>query len=331
MLAGTVTGEWLSPAEGRRMSPPSRLAVVASRMALADAGWPARRAADEGTAVVLGTAFGPSSFSEALIRQILDPGPEAASPFLFTESVANAPAAQVAIAAGCRGPNLTVCQREASALLAAVRGAGLVAGGKAPAALAGSVDEVSPLLHALLDRFGALSRGDRGDEVARPFDRGRDGLLAAEGATVLAIERQDRAAARGMRVLARILGGGGAFDPTAPVTGYGEGAESLAQSLGGLLERLGVPLERVDLVVSGASGSRGGDRLEAQVLKALWKDLPLPPVLAPKGVTGEYGGGFLAAAVLAAAGAASGPTAGFAVPDPALGLVPHDGRPLPRP
>lgn len=167
--------------------------------------------------------------------------------------------------------------------------------------------------------------------MARPFDRLRDGSLLAEGATVLVIEPEERAAARGVRPLARILGGGGAFDPTAPPTGFGSGAAGLAQRLGRLLERLGVPLSRIDLVVSGASGSRGGDRLEAQVLRALWKDLPLPPVLAPKGVTGEYGGGFLAAAVLAAAGAAFGPTAGFGEPDPELGIVPHDGRPLPAP
>ena len=67
------------------------------------------------------------------------------------------------------------------------------------------------------------------------------------------------------------------------------------------------------------------------MLRAAWEDRPLPPVLAPKAVVGEYGGGFLAAAVLAAAGAPFGPTAGFAEPDPALGLTPHDGSPLPPP
>jgi hypothetical protein len=53
--------------------------------------------------------------------------------------------------------------------------------------------------------------------------------------------------------------------------------------------------------------------------------------VAPKAVTGEYGGGFLAAAVLAAAGAACGPTPGFEEPDPELGVVPHDGSPLAAP
>ncbi|HKH49832.1 MAG TPA: hypothetical protein VKM72_34700, partial [Thermoanaerobaculia bacterium] len=46
---------------------------------------------------------------------------------------------------------------------------------------------------------------------------------------------------------------------------------------------------------------------------------------------GEYAGVFLAAAVLAAGGAPFGPTPGFAEPDPALGIVPHDGSPLSPP
>ena len=87
----------------------------------------------------------------------------------------------------------------------------------------------------------------------------------------------------------------------------------------------------MDLIVSGASGSRAGDRLEAQVLRAAWGDAPLPPVVVPKAVTGEYGGGHLGAAVLAAAGSPLGPTPGFVEIDPELGIVPHDGSPLPPP
>ena len=56
-----------------------------------------------------------------------------------------------------------------------------------------------------------------------------------------------------------------------------------------------------------------------------------PVVLAPKAVTGEYAGGQLAAAVLAAAGDAAWPTAGFGEADPELAVVPHDGSPLPAP
>jgi 3-oxoacyl-[acyl-carrier-protein] synthase II len=331
---------WLPAAEARRMSQQSRLAVAAARMAVAESGLPAARLAGPGTAVVMATAFGPSSVCDALLRQILLEGPESASPYLFTESVANAPAAQVAIALGARGANLTLCQREAGALLAVARGAAEVAAGRAERALVGAVDEISPLLHALLDRFGALARPEQAAaaEVARPFDRRRNGVLAADGATVLLLEREEAAERGGRQPLARVRGWGSAFDPAAPPTGWSSGGGGLlGRALRRMLVRAGAAPGSagvVDRVVSGAAGSRAGDRLEALVLRAAWGEAQLPPVLAPKAVTGEYGGGFLATVVLAAAGlpgAASGPAAGFAEPDPELGVSPHDGSPLPPP
>ena len=139
--------------------------------------------------MVIATAFGPSTNTEALLKQILFEGPEAASPSLFMESVANAPAAQIAIALQARGASLTVCQREAGPLLALGTGAAEIAAGRAGRVLAGAVDEMTPLLHALLDRFGALARaGADGEELARPFDRRRNGFLAGEGATVAVLE-----------------------------------------------------------------------------------------------------------------------------------------------
>jgi 3-oxoacyl-[acyl-carrier-protein] synthase II len=186
---------------------------------------------------------------------------------------------------------------------------------------------MTPLLHAILDRFGALAHGE--PEEARPFDRGRNGFLAGEGAAVLVLEDEDLAQSRGARPLARVLGWGSAFDATAPPWGWGEGAEVLARALRRTLERAGV--DAVELIVSGASGAVAGDRLEARTLQAAWEGVPLPPVVAPKAVTGEYGGGHLAASVLAASGARLGPAAGFAERDPELRIVPHDGSPLSPP
>jgi 3-oxoacyl-(acyl-carrier-protein) synthase len=330
--AGHLTG-WLSPAEARRMSPPSKLAVAASRMALCRSGQgEPGEAGDPRTAVVIATAFGPSTNTEALLKQILFEGPEAASPSLFMESVANAPAAQIAIALQARGASLTVCQREAGPLLALGLGAAEIAAGRAGRVLAGAVDEMTPLLHALLDRFGALAReGADGRELARPFDLHRNGFLAGEGAAVALLESAGSLTARGGQPLARVLAWGSAFDPTAPPSGWGQGHRPLARSLRRTLERAGLRIADVDLVVSGAAGSRDGDRLEAALLRAAWEGAPLPPVAAPKAVTGEYGGGHLAAAVLAASGAPFGPTPGFADPDPELGIVPLDGSPLELP
>jgi 3-oxoacyl-[acyl-carrier-protein] synthase II len=341
---GALAG-WLSPGEGRRMSFPSKLAVAAARMALGCAELDAESVREaRAAAVVLATTFGPSSTSEELLTQILFDSPEAASPALFTESVANAPAAQIAILLGARGPSVTICQREAGALQAAAKAVAEVASGRSELALAGAVEEMTPLLHALLDRYGVLARPlgrsenggpDAGEELARPFDRRRNGVLGAESAAVLVVESEESARARGARPLARVAAAASAFDPSAAPAGWGTGHAGLAARLRRLLEsRSPGGVGGIDRIVSGASGARQADRLESAVLRELWPGLGAdrrPPVLAPKSVTGEYGGGFLAAAVLAAAGAPFGPVAGFGEPDPELGVVPHDGARLAAP
>jgi 3-oxoacyl-[acyl-carrier-protein] synthase II len=289
---------WLSSSEARRMSPSSRLAVVAARMALENAGISETTTALTG--VFMATALGQLSFSEDLLRLILKDGPKSATPFLFNECVANAPAGQVAINCGAKGPSVTVVQREAGALVALGRGAAAVAQGRADRVLVGAVDELTPLAHSILDRFGALARA-RPDapERARPFDRRRNGFIAAEGATVLLLEPEADARARDARVLAKVVAAGGGFDATASRVGWGHGVAPLARGLRKCLARAERAPTDVDRIVSGANGAIAGDRLEGSVLHALWPKDSLPPVLVPKAITGEYGGGFLAAIVAA--------------------------------
>lgn len=96
-----------------------------------------------------------------------------------------------------------------------------------------------------------------------------------------------------------------------------------------MLERSGVRPDDIDLVVSGASGSLRGDRIEAGMLRGL--GAPLPPVVAPRTVTGVFGGGFLAAAISIAVGSPVGPPKGFRKMDPELRVRLHDGSPLDPP
>jgi len=315
-LVGEVDWQrYLSPRAARRMSPPSIFAVAAARMALEEAGLEVPAEPDDACGVVLATAFGASSYTQRMLDQILAEGPEAISPFLFMESVANAPAGQVAIHCRAGGPNHTLCQREAGPVGALGRAAAEVAAGRAERILAGAVEEVTPLLHTVLDRFGALS------DHPRPFDLRRDGLLAAEGSTVLLLEAESALRRRGRTPLARVTAWGGAFDATAPRSDWGSGGAALAESLRRGLARHGLAPGDVDAVVSGASGTRRGDRLEASLLRELFAGAP-PRVLAPKGVTGEYGGAYLAAALLALAGRPVAVPAGFAESDPEFDLVP---------
>jgi 3-oxoacyl-[acyl-carrier-protein] synthase II len=310
---------WVTPAAARRMSRPSRLAVAAARMALEDAA-----PGCEPDGVVLATAFGPAAFTEKLLREILA-DPETASPFLFTECVANAPTAEVALALAARGTNWTITQREAGPVLALARAASEIDEGRARAVVAGAVEEMTPMLHGVLDRFRALARPGDDGEVARPFDARRNGFLAAEGATVWLVEDEGDAARRGARPLARVIARGAAFDPTATPGTWGRDGAGLGRAMRRSLERAGIDRTTIGVVVSGASGAVDGDRAESQALRALFDGEALPPVLAPKATLGEFGGAYLAAAFLAFAPSTFAATPGFRTPDPRLGIVPWQG------
>src|SRR5207237_1130901 len=76
------------------------------------------------------------------------------------ESVANAPGSHIAIEAGFRGFNVTVTQRESSALAAAMYAASQIVKGTVPAALLGGVEEVNEMIFSVLDRIGALAHAN---------------------------------------------------------------------------------------------------------------------------------------------------------------------------
>ena len=71
--------------------------------------------------------------------------------------------------------------------------------------------------------------------------------------------------------------------------------------------------------------------LEAATLRQAWGGMPLPPIVTPKAVLGEYGGGLVASAVAAIEGASFGRLSAFEQRDAALEVAPHDGREIPIP
>ena len=114
LSGGADLSEWISPLKARRMSQLSKQTVAAANMAVSQAGLGSGDL--DRAAVIISTAYGAAEVTEKILRQAMLDGPETVSPALFTESVANAPAAQVAMGLSARGPNLTIVQRQAGPL-----------------------------------------------------------------------------------------------------------------------------------------------------------------------------------------------------------------------
>ncbi|MDL2719088.1 MAG: beta-ketoacyl synthase N-terminal-like domain-containing protein [Acidobacteriota bacterium] len=183
----------LAKSKARRLDRGSQYAVVAVRQVLADAGY-ALLGREERTGILLGTGSAGAGPLTEFERQMAVESPDAASPFLFPNTVANAPASQAAIEVGIKGPNVTIIQKDPAALNALFYARMLLADGRADALLVGAADEWNLVYH-------------RGYESVRATRTStRPGFVLGEGAAVVLVESEESARARGGRIDARVAG-----------------------------------------------------------------------------------------------------------------------------
>ncbi|RLE29379.1 beta-ketoacyl-[acyl-carrier-protein] synthase II [Candidatus Acetothermia bacterium] len=258
----------LPPKRARRMGRATQMAVAAARLACEDARFSPRGTERGGVAV--GTGIGAM---EALVDNhlvLLERGAERVSPFLAPVMMPNAPAAEVSIELGIKGPSVgvvTACAASAHAIGIAW---GWIKRGLVDWALAGGAESVLiPLVFAAFDRMGALSRNPDPATASRPFDAERDGFVMGEGAGILLLESEEHARARGAEPLAELAGFGlssDAFHITAPPED-GEGAK---RAMEWALESAGLSPEEVDYINAHGTSTPLNDRAETAAIKALF-------------------------------------------------------------
>jgi 3-oxoacyl-[acyl-carrier-protein] synthase II len=308
VVQGFSPKEFIAPMKLRRMNTLSRFAVAASRLAITDRGSELPSAAG----VAMGTAFGPVQTSVDYLQEYVEKGAALAPPQLFAESVANAPGSHVGIEFDLRGFNITVTQRESSALAALMYAASQVAKGTVPAAIAGGVEEVNEIVFSVLDRLGALG------DCSRPFDRRRNGMVMGEGGAALILEAEPKD-----RAYAFVSGFAIGRDASATISDWGEGADAVAAAMRDAIADAEISVEDIDAIYASANSTRRADRLEYRAIQSLFRSVP--PVVATKGYFGEYAAGGalqLVASVLALRDQRLHASAGFAEGDSEMRFVP---------
>ncbi|HSP32800.1 MAG TPA: beta-ketoacyl synthase N-terminal-like domain-containing protein [Thermoanaerobaculia bacterium] len=286
--------DFIAPMKMRRMNTLSRLAVAAAKMAIDDRG---TGSPGHHTGVALGTSFGPVQTSVDYMQEYVEKGAALAPPQLFAESVANAPGSHIAIEHGLRGFNITVTQRESSAMAAAMYASSQLTKGTVRSAIVGGVEEVNEMIFSVLDRVGALGHANgEADERLRPFDRRRNGILLGEGSAVFTLDADPP-----KTPYASIAGFGIARDVTATTSDWGFDPQSVVRAMRNAIDDAAIEPSQVDAIYASANGSRRADALEYRAIASLFATR-VPPVVATKGYFGEYAGGGalqIAAAVLA--------------------------------
>jgi 3-oxoacyl-[acyl-carrier-protein] synthase II len=270
--------------KARRFDRGSQFAIVASAQAIAEAGYDV--AGDpESIGIALGTGSAGAGALTEFLRVLLTESPEAAPPFHFPNTVANAPASQVSIELKLHGPNVTVTQKDPSAVNALLFASLAIGSGRARAMIAGGVDEWNPVYALGFDRVSAL----RGEKRA-------SGIVQGEGAFALVLEEEGSARARGARPLAALSGLGIAGVPTEPYR-FAPDPRAMARAVEGALADAGTEPGEIGLWFPSRDGVEEMDEAEREAMRGLF-GAP-PPEIAVKLAIGEMaasGGGQLVAA-----------------------------------
>jgi nodulation protein E len=125
----------------------------------------------------------------------------------------------------------------------------------------------APLTYGILKAWEALRV--MAPDTCRPFDRHRKGLVLAEGAGMLVLERADHAKARGADILAQIAGAGMSADAADLVAPTFEGT---AAAMRAYLADANLSVDAIDYINAHGTGTVTNDITEIKVIKAVFGD-----------------------------------------------------------
>jgi beta-ketoacyl-acyl-carrier-protein synthase II len=256
----------VGPKDARRLERNVVLAVAASREAWADAGVEGVDPARAG--ILVGSAIGGIIGVLAQNEVLEERGHTRVSPWFLPNVLVDSASGQIAIDLGIRGPNYAPVSACATGSHAVGEGAELIRRGDADVVLAGGTEScMHPVILAGFTAMRGLVAEEEDPTLAsRPFDATRAGFVMGEGACVLLLEDYERAAARGARMYAEVLGYGTSNDAHHMAQPDPESV-GVAEMMRAALERSHVEPERVGYINAHGTSTPQGDLAETKAIK----------------------------------------------------------------
>jgi 3-oxoacyl-[acyl-carrier-protein] synthase II len=340
-IGGAVRGfdvsAYIPPKEARRMDEFMHYGVAAGIQAVQDSGTDFAQVDPERCGVITGSGIGGLSTIEAEYDTYLAAQtPRKISPFFIPSSIINMISGHLSIRYGLKGPNLgvvTACTTSTHAIGLAMR---TIQYGDADWMLAGG-GEMSTTRLGIGGFSQAKALSTRNDDPAgasRPWDRDRDGFVAADGGGAVVLEELEHAKRRGATIYAELVGfgmSGDAYHITAPPE---DGAGARLAMVNALRDAQ-LSADAVQYLNAHATSTNLGDRAETVAIKHAFGDHARKlAVSSTKSMTGHLLGaaGVVEAvfSVLAIRDQVAPPTINLANPDPDCDLdyVPNTARPM---
>jgi 3-oxoacyl-[acyl-carrier-protein] synthase II len=285
--------QFVDKKEVRRYDNFAIYALAAADMAMADAALTISPEIAERVGVIIGSAIGGLTTLEQEIKTLYKSGPRRISPFAVPAILANLASGHVSIRFGAKGPincAVTACAAGTSAIGDAYK---TIAHGYADAMITGGVEAaITPLAVGGFAAMKTLStRNDDPQRASRPFDKGRNGFVIAEGCGILILEELSFALKRGARIHAEVAGYGctsDAFHLAAPPPGH----EGAARSMKVAIKDAGMNTTDIDYINAHGTSTQLNDLYEAQAIKTIFGEHAYKLLISStKSMTGHMLGG----------------------------------------
>ena len=260
--------QFMEKKEARKLDRFAQLAIVASDMAVADAGLDKEKLNIDRVGVIFASGIGGlTTFQEEVINFAKGDGTPRFNPFFIPKMILDIAAGQISMRHGFRGPNYAVVSACASSTNGMIAAADTIRLGKADVVLSGGSEAV--ISEAGIGGFNAMkAMSERNDDPAtasRPYDKDRDGFVMGEAAGVVVLEEYEHAIKRGARIYCELAGGGATADAyhlTAPHP-EGLGARNVMIAA---LQDAGMQPDEIDYVNTHGTSTPLGDGAEAKTI-----------------------------------------------------------------
>ncbi|WP_437229316.1 beta-ketoacyl-ACP synthase II [Planctomicrobium sp. SH661] len=255
----------------RRLDRFVQFAMAAAQKAITQSGYDFDSGDPYMHGVLIGSGIGGLNEIEQQHSALFDQGPTRVSPLMIPKLMVNAASGNVSVRWKLRGPNSAVATACASATNAMGDAFRLIQRGDADVMVTGGSEAaITPMGLSGFARMQALStRNDDPQTASRPFDKGRDGFVIAEGAGIVVLEEYEHARARGANILAEVLGYGMSADGnhmTAPDP-EGRGA---ARAMHGALKDAQLSPQAIQYINAHGTSTPLGDKAETYAIKTVW-------------------------------------------------------------
>jgi len=270
-IAGEVRGfepeKYMDRREVRRNDRFIHFGLAAAEMAIQDSGLDFSREDLERVGCIVGAGMGGLQTIEDNKDILRDKGVKRISPFFIPALIINLAGGQISIKYGLKGPNYSPVSACATGNHSLGDGMMLIERNMADVIVAGGCEAtITPLGIGGFCAARAMSeRNDAPEKASRPFDKGRDGFVAAEGAGILVLEEYEHARKRGARIYAELSGYGASADAnhiTSPAP-EGEGGQRAMRMA---LKDAGLSPEQVGYVNTHGTSTPQGDVAECQAI-----------------------------------------------------------------